>query len=882
MKKNFWKIFFLVFALFLLAGFTACNKPADKTDDPNTGENGGGDNNGNNGSSGDNGGQGGTNTEVTLDDVKFENLTVTYDGKTYRPEVTNLPEGATVTYSPSKKQSAPGTYEYKATVKLGEESKILNATLVIDKARVTVNVEDNQVAYLTDGYGLVYINYSLSDNKAPVKVSQEKFTEAGVYKVKFTMAENKNYYRLDPVEVTFTVKESHIGYKLDSKTIVINDGETATLELEKLEGAEDLDLTKYDVTYTNNTQTTQGNYQVTALVKEKGTDKVVDEFRAILTVDYPDNAEFQAYADEMFVYFMEGDQGTINLFFVDPSAYGFDHYDADWYTYDKYTAEEFASDLEEIQRLRSEFDGFKDAKISFKQKLDYRIINEQITFYEELITSTNITLMRLTYVDQYGGYAADFPTILEAYTFRNVQDIDDALSYINSSYDAYMSYYEYILDREEAGYALAGFTLNGMADYLEGVAKAADGDEDYYLIGIYNDKLDKAKVELNLSDEALANYKTQFETAFNTKFIPAHADLAKKIRDYMTEKGLSKDNSTSYLYGYKDDGGVTLYEKMLKNRLGLTETSTEEAIKFVDDEFAKFYALWKSANTLISTNAEAARIDDGKVKAIDSTDPLDIVAFCKEFAKTIVPELENEPEISVTLMDKTVTANTTTLAYYMKSPLDAFDKEFIHINGDALGKNHFETLTTLAHEGYPGHLYAYCFAKESDKISPMATIMTCTGHGEGWAKYVETCVAKYVAQVKDDFNWQIAGEYENYYSLMAYLLEARIDLGVNYEGWEVKDVSAFLGKYGLNTSIAKDVFDTVNEAPTQIIAYGYGMAVFFDWHELGQEVLGDYYNEINFNVAMLEHGWCSLDTLDLYMEEYMSNETFLHNLEYTK
>ncbi len=877
MKKNFWKIFLLVFALFLLAGFTACgDKPADKTDTP-SGENG--DNGGN---SGDNGGENGGETKVTLDDVKFEDLNVTYDGKTYRPEVTGLPEGATVTYSPTKKQSAPGSYDYKATVKLGEESKVLNAKLVIDKARVTVNVEDNQVAYLTDGFGLVKINYSLSDIKAPVKVSQEAFTEAGTYKVRFTMAENKFYYRLEPVEVNFVVKPSHTGYELNSKTIVINEGETATLELEKGEGAEELDLTKYDVVYTNNTQTTQGNYQVKALVKEKGTEKVVDEFRAILTVDYPDNEAFQTYAEEMFVYFMGGDQSTNNIFFVHPENFGFEHYDAEWYTYEKYTDEEFQSDLEEIQRLRNEFNAFSDAKISNKQRLDYRIINEQITFYEELITSTKITLMRLTYVDQYGGYAADFPTVLEAYSLRTVQDIDDALSYVNSSYDAFMSYYEYILDRVEAGYPLAGFTLNGMADYLEGVAKTTESDEAYYLIGIYNEKLDAAKTELNLSDEALTNYKSAFAKAFNEKFIPAHADLAKKIRDFMTEKGLTKDDTTSYLYGYKEDGGVALYEKMLKNRLGLTETTTQEAIKFVDDEFAKFYALWKSANATISSNAEASKIDSGKVKAIDSTDPLDIVAFCKEFAKTIVPELENEPEISVTLMDKTVTANTTTLAYYMKSPLDAFDKEFIHINGDALGKNHFETLTTLAHEGYPGHLYAYCFAKESDKVSPMATIMTCTGHGEGWAKYVETCVAKYVAQVKNDINWEIAGEYENYYSLMAYLLESRIDLGVNYEGWEVKDVSAYLGKYGLNTSIAKDVFNTVNEAPTQIIAYGYGMAVFFDWHELGQTVLGEYYNEINFNVAMLEHGWCSLDTLDLYMEEYLSNEAFLHNVEYNK
>ena len=871
MKKNIWKVFVLLFALFLLAGITGCgDTPVDKPDDNKPQE-------GNNENE-NNDNPGGEVEKNPLDDVKFEDLTVTYNGKGFRPEVTNLPEGATVTYSPSKKQTNAGTYEFKATVNYNGEKREYKANLIIEKLTFTVNVEDNQVAYLTDNFGLVKINYSLSSNKASVKVSQEKFDTAGVYKVKFTAEETANINGIDPVEVTFTVKNSHTGYYLPTKTIVINDGEEAKLELVKEDGAQDLDLDKYEVVYENNVQNTQGVYQVSAKIVEKATKETLEEFRAILTVDYPDNSDFQSYAEEMFIYFMEGDQATINLFFVHPENYGFEHYDADWYTYEKYTDEAFASDLEEIQRLRTEFNQFKDAKISYKQKLDYRIINENITYYEELITSPKIVLMRLSYIDQYGGYAADFPTILEAYTFRSTQDIDDALSYINSSYDAFMSYYDYLLDREEAGYNLAGFTINGMAEYLEGVADAAKGDEKYYLIGIFNNKLDEAKSALNLSDDAVNQYKAQIEKAFDEKFIPAHADLAKKLRDYMTEKGLTKDDYISYLYTYKEDGGVELYEQMLKHRLGLTETTTEEAIKYIDKEFEKFYQLWKGSSILLSGNAHATEIDDGKVKAIDSNDPLDIVAFCKEFAKTIVPELQNEPTISVTKMDKTVTANTTTLAYYMKSPLDSFDAEFIHINADALGKNYFDTLTTLAHEGYPGHLYAYCFAKESDKISPMATIMTCTGHGEGWAKYVETCVAAYVAEIKGDFGWQIAGEYENYYSLMAYLLEARIDLGVNYEGWTVNDVSKYLSANGLNSSIARDVFDTVNEAATQIIAYGYGMAVFYDWHEYGKAVLGDYYNEINFNVAMLEHGWCSLDTLDLYMEEYISNEVFLHNL----
>ena len=118
---------------------------------------------------------------------------------------------------------------------------------------------------------------------------------------------------------------------------------------------------------------------------------------------------------------------------------------------------------------------------------------------------------------------------------------------------------------------------------------------------------------------------------------------------------------------------------------------------------------WISLSRKLTPAQEA--IADGEQNVIKSSDPAAHILFLKEFAKGFVPDLETNPSIDFAWMDDTVTENTTTVAYYMKSPLDTFDKEYIHLNGRALGSDKLDTMVTIAHEGYPGHLYAYVFAE---------------------------------------------------------------------------------------------------------------------------------------------------------------------------
>ncbi len=85
----------------------------------------------------------------TIEGVTFSDATFTYDGTEKTISVQGAPEGATVTYDPSNKFTARGTYTVKATVKLeGYQDLVLTAKLTITKP-----VEENTVTVTFDSDG---------------------------------------------------------------------------------------------------------------------------------------------------------------------------------------------------------------------------------------------------------------------------------------------------------------------------------------------------------------------------------------------------------------------------------------------------------------------------------------------------------------------------------------------------------------------------------------------------------------------------------------------------------------------------------------------------------------------------------------------------------
>ena len=161
--------------------------------------------------------------------------------------------------------------------------------------------------------------------------------------------------------------------------------------------------------------------------------------------------------------------------------------------------------------------------------------------------------------------------------------------------------------------------------------------------------------------------------------------------------------------------------------------------------------------------------------------------------------------------------------------------------------------------------------------------MTSTAHAEGWAKYVELKLLKYIPNNtpytnKDLQAVRIFCDYMYYNELLAYSLYTYVDFGIHYLGWKTAEVANALEKAGFDGSNAQSMYRTLIEMPTQYAAYGYGINFFVDLHDQAKEALGKNYNEIEFNSMLLSKGWCSLDELKKMTDEYIEKTNHIFSI----
>jgi len=812
-------------------------------------------------------------TEKTLEALVFEDATYEYDGTEKKLLVENPYEeqGVAVTYR-NNKNSKPGTYTVTAIIKYEELKVEKLAKLTITKATSVLEAEATQSLYVTDkNFG---VSYKLNNNAQQVlivdndgnPVSTEQLIKEGTYSLELYAPENDLYKESNHVKVTVNVIKSKFDIQYNSKEVEANGSEQSLL----IEGTLP---SGYIVEYTNNKGTEDGSYFAVATIKDAN-GVVVETHNAVLKIENPENEEFKKYLDEFFVSYLEEDQLSVNIFCEDPSKFGLEHYEAEWYTYETFGDEEIEHDLNLFKEMLAELEEFKDAELNDLQESAYKTVENFLKYYVDYYTMEDSFFKKILYVDQFGGYVADFGTYMEAYSLRSELEVQDIVKYIESTKTAFPSYLDFIADKTEKGYALSDFTISEMRKYLDEILSNEEG---YYLEDILLEKIDNLEF---LSDSQKESYKEQVTKAINDCFMVGVQELYDGLKQY---SGKLAEEDQGYWATYED--GKEMYILQLENLLGL-DIDAEAYVSEIDKAVNSTVKEVINTQTVlinkynISTWQQLENLIDKNV-IFDGT-PEEMMVYLKEFAKTIVPELQTEPNINIKEMDETSAKVSNAVAYYMKSALDNTGGENITLNPVKLAEStKNDLLSTLAHEGYPGHLYAYVYSKELG-LSSTATVMTSTAHGEGWATYVSIKLFEYAMENSTSDQFKDVMKYLRANELSSFLLETRIDAGIHLEGWTVEDVAAYMDKLGYSSDSAKEIYNLMIEMPSQYAAYGYGKYIVNNLHQQAKKYLGYHYNEIEFNAMILSKGWTNLGILQETYNDYMEAKCHELGIEFNK
>jgi len=202
-------------------------------------------------------------------------------------------------------------------------------------------------------------------------------------------------------------------------------------------------------------------------------------------------------------------------------------------------------------------------------------------------------------------------------------------------------------------------------------------------------------------------------------------------------------------------------------------------------------------------------------------------------------------------------------AMYLVPPIDSYTNNDIYINGND-SKTLSMIYTTVAHEGYPGHLYQ-CVYFLNQKPAPIRNLMNFVGYDEGWATYVEF------------YSYHIAGIDENLADFLEVnnavilCMYARADIGIHYEGWTKKKVVEYIKNFIGDEKVAGLIYDTLLEEPAIYLPYAVGYLEIMELRQEAEQAFGDKFIAKDFHRFLLDIGPAQFGIIEKYLKLWVEN-----------
>ena len=203
----------------------------------------------------------------------------------------------------------------------------------------------------------------------------------------------------------------------------------------------------------------------------------------------------------------------------------------------------------------------------------------------------------------------------------------------------------------------------------------------------------------------------------------------------------------------------------------------------------------------------------------------------------------------------------TAPAFYLTPPIDDISQNCIYIN-ESKGDEKLKLYTTLAHEGFPGHLYQNVMERSSG-LAPVRSLFGSSGYAEGWATYVEMQSFYY-----SDVEKEVAAYLQKNQSALLSLY-ATADMGIHYDGWTLRDTIDFFQGYNIvDKQAIQEIYQLIVEEPAHYLKYYIGYLEFLNLKGYAMKKYGEDYSNYRFHQALMKMGPAPFAILKKYLPKY--------------
>ena len=526
--------------------------------------------------------------------------------------------------------------------------------------------------------------------------------------------------------------------------------------------------------------------------------------------------QFRTFTRSLFQ--TEVSANTISLHYTlrSPSDYGIADIPA---TYGSLSSDPVAAKAS-VRNVLSSLQEFDPDTLSSENALTFKILD---TYLKNASTGTDYLLYQEP-LGPVSGIHTQLPVLLSEYSFYDTQDVETYLALLKET----PSYFDSVIRFEQKKATSGLFMPDYQADsVLDTCQSFIDMGKENYLVSTFNERI--ASLDL-LPENKKDSFQKENMKLVTEEIYPAYQNLITAIKS-LKGKGMNEQGLSHFPYGKK------YYEYLVRQTTGCNESISRLRLmtraQILEDLSAMQKVLFPAdaaltqASVLEQTSPDSM-LDDLRSKITDTFPEIPDVDFQVKY----VPESMQD---------------YLSPAFYMIPAIDNLTENVIYINNGqtASGLNLY---TTLAHEGYPGHLYqtVYFSASEPD---PIRSILDFGGYVEGWATYAEMMsyylapLPKTEASLLQKNNSVILGLY------------ALADMGIHYDGWSVTDTVRFFSDYGINDPNAvQSVYKLIIGSPANYLKYYIGYLKFYELKKEMADALGNQVSQKEFHRAVLDVG----------------------------
>lgn len=549
--------------------------------------------------------------------------------------------------------------------------------------------------------------------------------------------------------------------------------------------------------------------------------------------------EFETFTNQLFTSRMSGDALSTNYTLCHPEKYQVVNENPSLGTV---SVEGLKANLAEDENLLHSLQKYKKEELSLSEQILYQ--NLELSLRHSM--QKNHFIYHHQYLSPTTGVQAQLPVLLCEFHIDEKKDFDTYFAILKSIPLYFNSILAY--EGEKTNRRMANCS-SSLSRIILQCRNFIEKPKENILLTNFEERLKEITFLTNAEKKELSETNRQIVTGC---VLPAYEELITGL-----EKLLSLSRPNGGLCELKN--GKAYYTYLFRSSVGTTR-SIPETKKMVTK------ALTDSRNALINMAKKKPELfSRSSLLSATTNTPKEILSSLESMISKDFPSTK-KTNYTVRYVPKSL-QEFLSPAFYLTPPLDNSTDNVIYINGSTKYENS-NLFPTLAHEGFPGHLYQSVYLYEH-LASPLQSTLNFGGYTEGWATYAEIYSYRYTSLEQD-----IVTILQNN-TIASLCLYTLCDIGIHYEGWDLEKTGQFLEKYGISdVTDVLTVYQNLIDEPASYPKYCMGYLEIMELRKKAKKLLGKKYTDKAFHTCLLSMGPSWFDVLDTYMETWFQENNY--------